>query len=123
MKKLITPLGTISFRVQKVRSPADNTVSSPILECLGVKRRKYSKDLRIALAEYASKMSYQDASLEFETAISIHVSKRTIHFVQEIAPKLLRVNANQNHHAEEALMGDTTEVRALRGREMNMFTS
>ena len=119
-KKLITPLGTISFRVQKVRSLVDNTVSSPILECLGVKRRKYSKDLRIALAEYASKMSYQDASLEFETATGIHVPKRTIHsFVQEIAPKLLRVNAAQNHPAE-MLMGGTTEVRALRGREMNM---
>jgi hypothetical protein len=124
-KKLTTPLGTVSFKAQKVRSPADNTVSSPILECLSIKRRKYSKDLRMKLAEYASKMSYQDASIEFETATGIHVPKRTIHsFVQEIAPKLLRANNAQNHPAEETkaetIMGDTTEVRALRGREMNM---
>ena len=123
IKKLTTAIGTISFKVQKVRSMADNTVSSPILECLGIKRRKYSKDLRVALAEYASKMSYQDASLEFETATGIHVPKRTIHsFVQEIAPKLLRASNAQNHPAEETetIMGDATEVRALQSREMNM---
>jgi len=123
IKKLTTAIGTISFKVQKVRSMADNTVSSPILECLGIKRRKYSGDLRVALAEYASKMSYQDASLEFETATGIHVPKRTIHsFVQEIALKLLRANNAHNHPAEETetIMGDATEVRALQSREMNM---
>jgi hypothetical protein len=86
-KTLITAIGTITFRVQKVKSRTDNTITSPILECLDVQRRKYSRDLRIKLAEYASKMSYQDASTEFETATGISVPKRTIHrFVHEIAP-------------------------------------
>mgnify|MGYP001590656765 CR=1 FL=1 len=122
-KKLITAVGTINFRVQKVKSRTDNTISSPILESLDLKRRKYSKDLRMKLAEYASKMSYQDASLEFETATGIRIPKRTIHrFVHEIAQPLLKANKpeNQLQQETEALMGDSTEVRALRSREMNM---
>jgi len=75
-KKVTTLLGTISFKVQKVRNRIDNSIASPILEYLDLKRRKYSKDLRVALAEYASKMSYRDASLEFETATGIHVPKK-----------------------------------------------
>ncbi|MFH1130009.1 MAG: UPF0236 family protein [Pseudomonadota bacterium] len=120
IKKVITAIGTITFRVQKVKNRADNTITSPILDCLDLKRRKYSKDLRIKLAEYASKMSYQDASLEFETATGIHVPKRTIHrFVHEIAQPLLKANKPENKETE-TLMGDSTEVRALRSREMNM---
>jgi hypothetical protein len=122
-KKVTTLLGNISLKVQKVRNRIDNSIASPILEYLDLKRRKYSKDLRMKLAEYASKMSYQDASSEFETATGIHVPKRTIHrFVQEIAPRLLQASNAQNHPAEETetMMGDTTEVRALCSREMNM---
>ena len=122
-KTLKTPLGAISFKVQKVRNRSDNTVSSPILEFLDVKRRRYSKDLRMKLAEYASKMSYQDASLEFETATGIRVPKRTIHrFVHEVAQPLLEANKRQRHMSKEdaTLMGDSTEVRALHSREMNM---
>ena len=38
-------------------------------------------------------MSFKGSSLEFETSIGIYVPKRTIYsFVQEIAPKLIRVN-------------------------------
>lgn len=122
-KKLVTPIGTINFKVQKVKNRTDKTIASPILECLGVKRCKYSKDLRMKLAEYASKMSYRDASLTFETATGIHVPKRTIHrFVHEIAPPLLQANKpeSQPEQETEVLMGDSTEVRALRSREMNM---
>jgi hypothetical protein len=59
VKKLTTAIGTISFKVQKVRNRIDNSITSPIVEYLDLKRRKYSKDLRMKLAEYASKMSYQ----------------------------------------------------------------
>ena len=50
----------------------ENSVSAPILEALDVKRRKYSRDVRMKLAEFASKMTYQDASLEFETATGVY---------------------------------------------------
>jgi hypothetical protein len=122
-KELVTAIGTANFKVQKVKSRADNTITSPILECLDLKRRKYSKDLRMKLAEYASKMSYQDASAEFETATGIRVPKRTIHsFVHEIAPQLLQANKPKNHSEQETetVIGDSTEIRALSSREMNM---
>lgn len=85
-KTLVTSLGTIRFKVKRVIRRTDNTVYSPILGALDVKHRKYSRDVRMKLAEFASKMSYNDASLEFETAAGVHVPKRTIHsFIQEIA--------------------------------------
>jgi len=121
-KKVTTLLGTISFKVQKVRSVANNTVSSPILDCLGIKRRRCSKGLRMKLAEYASKMSYRDASSEFERQQE-YACQKTIHsFVQEVAQRLLRAKNAQSHPAgeTETMMGDTTEVRALHSREMNI---
>jgi DNA-binding Lrp family transcriptional regulator len=121
-KQLRTAMGTVNFKVQKIRNPDDNAVSSPILECLDVKRRRYSKDLRMKLAEYASKMSYQDASLEFETATGIRVPKRSIHrFVHEVAQPLLQANRQHSvpKQERESVMADSTEVRALHSREMN----
>jgi hypothetical protein len=67
-------------------------------------------------------MSYQDASLEFETATGIHIPKRTIHnFVAEIAPDLLIANnpQNQPEGKTKKLMDDSTETRATVSREMN----
>jgi len=90
-KKVTTLLGKISFKVQKVRDRIGNSIASPILEFLDLKRHKYSKDLRMKLTEYASKMSYQDTSLKFETATGINVPKSAIHrFVQEVAQRLLK---------------------------------
>jgi len=63
-------------------------------------------------------MTYQDASLEFETATGIRVPKRTIHsFVQEVASPLLEANKTTDEHG--IVMGDTTKVRALNSKEMN----
>lgn len=117
-KTLVTSIGAIRFKVKRVMRRTDNRIESPILEALDVKRRKYSRDVRMKLAEFASKMSYQDASLEFETATGIGVPKRTIHsFVQEVAPSLLE--ANRTGTQPKIVMGDTTRVRALKSREMN----
>jgi len=117
-KILVTGIGTVRFKVKRVISRADNTVRSPILEALDMKRRKYSRDVRMKLAEFASKMTYQDASLEFETATDVNVPKRTIlSFVQKIAPPLLE--ANKTTGEPGIVMGDTTKVRELKSREMN----
>ncbi|MBS7614899.1 hypothetical protein KEJ18_04125 [Candidatus Bathyarchaeota archaeon] len=96
----------------------DDKTSSPILDALDVKRRKYARDVRMKLAEFASKMSYNDSSLEFETATGVHVPKRTIHsFVQEIAPPLLEANKTADELG--VVLGDSTEVRGLESKEMN----
>ena len=61
-KRLVTGLGEIRFRVERVVRRTDGRVSSSILEALGVKGRMYSRDVRMKCAEFASKMSYGDAS-------------------------------------------------------------
>ena len=117
-KTLVTSLGTVRFKVKRVINRINKSVSAPILESLDVKRRKYSRDVRMKLAEFASKMTYGDASLEFETVTGIHVPKRTIlSFVQETAPPLLE--ANKTIVKPEIVMGDTTKVRAANSGEMN----
>ena len=118
-KTLVTNVGTIAFRVRRVIRKVDRKVSSPILEALDVKRRKYSRNIRMKLAEFASKMSYNDACKEFETATGVHVPKRTIHsLVQEIVPELLKANRT-DYSTPRILMGDSTKVRAVKSREMN----
>jgi hypothetical protein len=118
MKTLVTGIGEIRFRVKKVIRREDGRVFSPILEALDVKRRKYSRDVRMKLAEFASVMSYGDASREFETVTGVHVPKRTIHsFVREIAPRLLE--ANRTAEEPGIVMGDSTKIRGLGSGEMN----
>jgi hypothetical protein len=117
-KTLITGIGGIRFRVKRVISRSDGRVSSPILEALDVRRRRYSRDVRMKLVDFASKMSCGDAGLEFEAATGVRVPRRTIHsLVQEIAPRLLE--ANQASTRQGLVLGDTTKVRALKSREMN----
>jgi len=117
-KTLTTGVGKIRFRVKRVIRRTDNAVKSPILEALDVKRKRYSSDVRMKCVDFASKMSYQDASEEFEEATGVHVPKRTIHgFVQQIAPRLLE--ASRTATEAEVVLGDSTEVRALNHREMN----
>gem|GEM_PF-2502377 len=117
-KTLVTSFGAIRFKVKRVIRRTDKSISSPILEALDVKHRKYSRDVRMKLAEFASKMSYKDSSLEFEAVTGVHVPKRTIHsFVQEIAPPLLEANKTTDELG--VVLGDSTEVRALGSREIN----
>jgi len=117
-KPLVTSLGTIKFKVKRVKGRGDGGTFSPILDSLDVNRRKYTRDVRMKLAEFASVMSYRDASREFETATGVNVPKRTIHsFVKEIAPRLLE--ANKTSEKPGILIGDSTEVRGLESREMN----
>ena len=117
-KRLVTSLGEVRFRVERVVRRTDGSVSSPVLDALDVRRRRYSRDVRMNCVEFASKLSYGDASTEFETATGIHVPKRTIHsFVQELAPRLRE--ANRTAAKAGLIMGDSTKVRGLASREMN----
>ena len=117
-KTLTTFLGEIRFKAKKIIKRIDGKTSTPILEALDIKRRKYSRGVRMRLAEFTSKMSYGDASLEYETATGVHVPKRTIHgFVGEIAPRLLE--ASKMAAEAEIVIGDSTKVWAQASREMN----
>jgi hypothetical protein len=117
-KRLVTCLGEIRFKAKKIIRRSDRQTSTPILEALDIKRRKYSRGVRMRLTEFASKMSYGDICIEFETATGVHVPKRTIYgFVGEIAPRLLE--AGKMSAKAEIVIGDSTKVRARASREMN----
>jgi hypothetical protein len=114
----------IRFKARRVIDRRTGRVHSPILEALDVKRRKYSRGVRMACVEYATKMSYGDASLEYETGIGIRVPKRTIHaWVKELAPRLLeaynRAREQKTKPKTRLVLGDSTVVQGRGFREMN----
>jgi len=61
----------------------DNTVNLPVLEALDVNLYKYSRDVRMKLAEFASKISYTESTRTDDWAVLIaqtrEISKRETH--------------------------------------------
>ena len=97
IKSLVTCLSEIRFKAKKIIRRSDGKTSTTILEVLDVKRRRYSRGVRMSLAEFTLKICYGDAYLEYETATGGHVPKRTIHsFVGEIAPRLMRARTRSS---------------------------
>ena len=108
------------FKVQRIVQRGTKKGLSPILKALEVKGRRYSRDVRIACSEYASKMSYGDASLEYMTGTGVRVPKRTIHmWVRELAPRLLENYKEGRKPEEKLVMGDSSVVRGIKRWEMN----
>ena len=52
-KTLVTCLGEITFKAKKIIRRSDGKTSTPILEALDVKRRRYSRGVRMKLAEFS----------------------------------------------------------------------
>ncbi len=116
MKTIVTTLGVITFRVVRLRKPDGSGTISPILDAFHIRNQKYTRDVRMLCVDMASKMSYNDASEEIKRTNKIHVPKRTIHsFVQEIGPKLKKVNSmiTAGEEKPKIIMGDGTEVRSI----------
>jgi len=63
-KTLVACLGEIRFKAKIIRR-SDGKTSSPILEALDIKHRRYSRGVRMRRVEFSSKMSYGDAGTEF----------------------------------------------------------
>ena len=90
-RPLVTKLGRVVFAVVKVKR--GGRVFSPIIYALNIEKRKYSQDVRMLLADKASRLSYQDAMIDFQNHTGVTVPKRTIHsFVQEIGRELGEAN-------------------------------
>ena len=58
-RSLVTKLGRVVFTVVKMKR--EGRVYSPIIYALKIEKRKYSRDVRMLLADKASRLSYQDA--------------------------------------------------------------
>jgi len=112
-RSLVTKLGRVSFTVVKVRR--DGRVFSPIIYALDIEKRKYSRDVRMLLADKASRLSYQDAMVDFQNHTGVTVPKRTIHsFVQEIGRQLGEANlAHVSCETPQIVMADGTQTHSV----------
>jgi hypothetical protein len=112
-RSLVTKLGRVAFTVAKVKR--DGRVFSPIVYALNIEKRKYSRDVRMLLADKASRLSYQDAMTDFQNHTGVKVPKRTIHtFVQEIGKQLGEANqANVSREEPPVVMADGTKTHSV----------
>ena len=112
-RSLVTKLGRVFFTVVKVKR--NGRVFSPIVYALNIEKRKYSRDVRMLLADKVSRLSYQDAQTDFENHTGVRVPKRTIHsFVQEIGRELGEANeAKANREELPVVMADGTKTHSI----------
>ncbi len=86
-RRLVTHLGTADLRPRRVHDRLHEHTFSPLLTALGLGKKRYTRELRAAAAEMATRTSFGDASEAIERTIGLRVPRRTIwDFVQEIAP-------------------------------------
>jgi len=112
-RSLVTKLGRVVFTVVKMKR--DRRVFSPIIYTLSIEKRKYSRDVRMLLADKASRLSYQDAQIDFMNHTGVKVPKRTIHsFVQEIGRQLGKANqAKVSCKEPTVVMADGTKTHSI----------
>ncbi len=110
---MVTKLGRVVFTVVKVKR--GRRVFSPIIYTLNIEKRKYSRDVRMLLADKASRLSYQDAQTDFMNHTGVKVPKRTIHsFVQEIGRQLGEANqARVCREDSPVVMADGTKTHSV----------
>ena len=86
-RTLVTKLGKILFEVGRVYDRLRRRTFTPLLIALGLRRRRYTLDLRLACAEEAGRTTYGEASESIHRTLSLWVPRRTIwHFVKELNP-------------------------------------
>ena len=90
-KEFVTSIGRVTLTVIRMKRPPSKKggTTSPILDVLSIRRKRYSDELRMLLASKASRMSYGDAQKDFQESSSLVVPKTTIHsFVQDVGSRL-----------------------------------
>ena len=72
--------------VRRVRDRLTRKVFSPLLQALGIGKKRYTQELRLAAAEMATRTSYEEASQAIERTLGFRIPRRTIwNFLQELA--------------------------------------
>ena len=84
-RTLVTRLGRVDLEVQRVRDRQGRRTFAPLLVALGIGKRRYTPELRLAAAELATRTSYGEASEALERSLGLRIPRRTIwDFLQEI---------------------------------------
>jgi hypothetical protein len=119
LRTLVTKLGKVVVVVGRVYDRVRRRTFAPLLLALGLGRRRYTRDLRLACAEEASRTTYGEASESILRTLGVHVPRRTLwNFVQEIGPWIRQGMRRVPIHEENgAHLADGTFVHGrLRGR-------
>lgn len=119
-RTLITRMGPVTLRVRRVRDRLHGGTFTPLLVALGLGKKRYTPEVRLAAAELATRTSYGEASEALERDLGLRVPRRTIwNFLQEIAVGVERTLRSPStpppveHSIHEA---DSTFVKSQRGR-------
>ncbi len=95
-RTLYTKMGVVHLWVRRVRDRLTRKLFSPLLQALGIGKKRYTQELRLAAAEMATRTSYEEASQAIERTLGFRIPRRTIwNFLQELA-KVVEVTL---HHA------------------------
>ncbi len=94
-RTFITRMGRVDLMVQRVRDRLEGGTFAPLLAALGLGKRRYTPELRVAAAEMATRTSYGEASEALERDLGLRIPRRTIwNFLQEVT-----VSVEQALHA------------------------
>jgi hypothetical protein len=98
--------------VGRIHDRLRRRIFAPLLLALGLGRRRYTGDPRLACAEEASRTTYGEASESILRSLGVHVPRRTIWiFVQELAPYVEQGTRSVPLHEENgAHLADGTYV-------------
>ena len=87
----VTRMGRVDLRVQRVRDRQDGGTFAPLTAALGLGKRRYTPEVRLAAAELATRTSYGEASEVIERDLGLRIPRRTVwNFLKEISPDVER---------------------------------
>ena len=87
----VTRMGRVDLTVQRVRDRLEGGTFAPLTAALGLGKKRYTPEVRLAAAELASRTSYGEASEVIERDLGLRIPRRTVwNFLQEISPGLER---------------------------------
>jgi hypothetical protein len=120
-KEVVTMLGRVRFTVVRVRRREGGRYrfTSPILDVLSVRGRRYSREVKMVCADLAATTSYGEASKKVMRTLKLAIPKRTIHsFVQEIGTRMARRHNRKERHTTTTnklpvVMGDGTTTHSV----------
>jgi hypothetical protein len=116
--ELVTSLGAIELTIQEVKR--GGRVTSPLIDALGIRRKRYSQELRMILADMTARLSYGDTRKQFLEINGIDVPEQTIHsFLQEIGAKLgdasdfRRIEEEKKKEEPIVVLADGTKTHSI----------
>jgi hypothetical protein len=119
-RTLVTKFGKVCFTVGRVYDRVNERTFVPVLMALGLGGRRYTRDLRLACAEEATRTTYGEASESIQRTLGVPVPRRTIwNFVQELGPWVEQgMQSVPIREVDGAQLADGTYVRGWqKGRQ------